>query len=98
MALARWILEAAGTGVAQPGTAAQLFEICRPALNPSAPELLTFVRAAGHVTRANVTRAIGQCAAYQDLWGTLAASSAFVEPREGLGDYLVAWAFCVVRR
>ena len=74
--LSRWVLEAAATGNAQPGSADAFFESCRPALNPSAKQLLAAVHATGHVSRFNVSRAIGQCAAHQDLWATLGARTA----------------------
>ena len=40
VSIARWVLEAAATGHAQPGSADSFFETCRPALSPSARELL----------------------------------------------------------
>ena len=71
--LARWILEAANAGRAQMGPASELLEACAPSLNPPVPDLLAYVRAHGHASRANVTRAIGQCASHHDLWAALAA-------------------------
>ena len=79
VALARWTLEAAMTGHAQPGTAAVLFQSCRTSLQPPVPELLDRVRLAGHVHRADVSRAIGQCAAHHGLWASLSSHDSDVD-------------------
>ena len=76
VALARWMLEAAATRRAQPGADSAFLETCAPSLDPSAYELLSWVRASGHASRANVSRAIGQCAAHHALWSILAAQTA----------------------
>jgi len=72
VALARWTLEAAMTGAANPGDASLLYESCRASLRPNVEELLHRVRKTSLVRRADVARAIGQCAAHHKLWETLA--------------------------
>ena len=72
VALARWTLEAAMTGAANPGDASLLYESCRASLRPTVQELLLRVRETGLVRRTDVARAIGQCAAHHKLWATLA--------------------------
>lgn len=83
VSLARWTLEAAATGGAQPGPAEDFLQSCRSALNPPAAELLSSARESGHVNRANISRAIGQCADHHELWAQLAARTASAAIRHG---------------
>ena len=45
--------------------------------------MLSHARASGLVSRYNVSRAIGQCAAHHDLWATLAARTAAASVAHG---------------
>ena len=76
VSLARWILEAAASGSAQPGPAEELLWSCQASLKPSAHELLAHTRHHGHISRANVSRALGQCASHHGMWAQLAQRSA----------------------
>lgn len=71
VSLARWMLEAAATGAAQPGRADQLLEHCAYALDPPPPAMLDHIRTTGAVARSVLTRALGQCASAQKLFEVL---------------------------
>lgn len=79
ISLARWLLEAAATGNAQPGPASHAFETCREALDPPPKKLIARIRADGRARRVDLARAVGQCASHHGLWRTLVGRGASVE-------------------
>jgi hypothetical protein len=88
VSLARWILEAALARDSQCGAPSELFEACRPSLDPPAGQLLEDVRIHGHVSRITVARAIGQCASHTRLWRTLANMTLLHTPyASGIGEF-----------
>eukprot|EP00966_Prymnesium_polylepis_P081054 1877971-Prymnesium_polylepis.2 len=70
--LARWVLQAAATGLAGDGVpATELLRDCRSALHPSFESWLALTAERGVVRRADAVRALEQCAHHQQVWKRL---------------------------
>ena len=88
VSLARWTLEAAIAGSALAGGASDYLSTCAGALRPTPEELLSHARQHGQVWRANISRAIGQCASHHHMWHTLADRTlAAHAPSNGLNEH-----------